>query len=176
MGLTSRIKAFRVQRYINTYEDEALSAIIPGIALQELWHMMSLAERALVLVSGFVVITGLLGMLGCLLTGLQARRREMAILRAVGAKPAHIFFLLTFEASLLTFMGITLGVLGMFTALGLAAPYIQQVYGIAITLSSLTSYEWNLVGIVQLAGCFIGIIPAVLSYKHTLADGMSVRT
>lgn len=83
-----------LQRQINNYPKEPLSAILPGIALSELWGMMSVAEQALMVISAFVVVAGLLGMLTGLLTSLQERRREMAILRAMGAQPKHIFFCL----------------------------------------------------------------------------------
>ncbi|NMU84769.1 FtsX-like permease family protein, partial [Vibrio parahaemolyticus] len=76
--------------------------------------MMSVAEQALMAVSGFVVIAGLLGMLSSLLTSLQERRREMAILRAMGARPRHVFSLLISEASLLTAAGIITGVTGLY--------------------------------------------------------------
>ncbi|MBE3999514.1 FtsX-like permease family protein, partial [Vibrio parahaemolyticus] len=81
-------------------------------------------------VSGFVVIAGLLGMLSSLLTSLQERRREMAILRAMGARPRHVFSLLISEASLLTAAGIVTGVLGLYAILALLQPLIQQHYGI----------------------------------------------
>ena len=110
LGLNSKIQTFALQREINNYRQEPLSAIMPGIALHELWGMMSVAEQALLIVSGFVVVAGLLGMLSSLLTSLQERRREMAILRAMGARPRHVFGLLISEASALTFLGITLGV------------------------------------------------------------------
>ncbi|MEF1240568.1 ABC transporter permease, partial [Vibrio campbellii] len=99
VGLKSRIQTFALQRQINTYPKEPLSAIMPGVALHELWGMMSVAEQALMAVSGFVVVAGLLGMLSSLLTSLQERRREMAILRAMGARPRHVFSLLISEAS-----------------------------------------------------------------------------
>ncbi|MDW2328970.1 ABC transporter permease, partial [Vibrio sp. 1401] len=132
VGLKSRIQTFALQRQINNYPKEPLSAIMPGVALHELWGMMSVAEQALMAVSGFVVIAGLLGMLSSLLTSLQERRREMAILRAMGARPRHVFSLLISEASLLTAAGIVTGVLGLYAILALLQPLIQQHYGIKL--------------------------------------------
>ncbi|WP_413285296.1 ABC transporter permease [Vibrio sp. MA40-2] len=175
LGLKSKIHTFTLQRQINTYKKEPLSAILPGIALQELWGMMSIAEKALMAVSGFVVVAGLLGMLSSLLTSLQERRREMAILRAMGARPKHIFILLISEASALTFVGILAGILGLYSLLALAQPIIQQMYGINIELSILSSHEWMLLALVQLAGIIIGFIPAFSAYRKSLSDGMTIR-
>ncbi|MGF1727681.1 ABC transporter permease [Photobacterium nomapromontoriensis] len=175
LGLKSKIQTFTLQRQINTYPQEPLSAILPGVALHELWGMMAVAEQALMAVSVFVVIAGLLGMLSSLLTSLQERRREMAILRAMGARPIHVFALLISEASALTLAGIVTGVAGLFLLLNVAHPIIQHHYGINIALTGITSYEWMLLGLVQLAGIIIGFIPALSAYKKSLNDGMTIR-
>ncbi|HCE1548316.1 peptide ABC transporter permease [Vibrio parahaemolyticus] len=175
VGLKSRIQTFALQRQINNYPKEPLSAIMPGVALHELWGMMSVAEQALMAVSGFVVIAGLLGMLSSLLTSLQERRREMAILRAMGARPRHVFSLIISEASLLTAAGIVTGVLGLYAILALLQPLIQQHYGINLTLSTLSAYEWMLLSFVQCAGIVIGFIPAFRAYRQSLSDGMTIR-
>lgn len=175
LGLKSKLQTFALQRQINTYTKEPLSAILPGVALHELWGMMSVAEQALMAVSGFVVIAGLLGMLSSLLTSLQERRREMAILRAMGARPKHVFSLLILEASSLTFIGIVAGTLALYLILTLASPIIQQSYGINLSIVTLSSYELSLLGLVQLAGTVIGFIPALRAYKQSLSDGMTIR-
>ncbi|WP_159739536.1 ABC transporter permease [Vibrio atypicus] len=175
VGLKSKIQTFALQRQINTYNKEPLSAILPGVALHELWGMMSVAEQALMAVSVFVVIAGLLGMLSSLLTSLQERRREMAILRAMGARPRHVFSLLILEASALTFIGLIVGVLGLYTLLAIAAPIIQQNYGINLTMMTLSHYELSLLAMVQGAGTVIGFIPALRAYKQSLSDGMTIR-
>ena len=94
----TKITIFGVQRRINEYREEPLLAIIPGVALQELWDLMSVAENVLRVVSSMVVVTGLLGMLTVILSSLEARRREMAVLRSVGARPLHVFALFMSEA------------------------------------------------------------------------------
>jgi len=175
LGLKSKIQTFALQREINNYRQEPLSAIMPGIALHELWGMMSVAEQALLIVSGFVVVAGLLGMLSSLLTSLQERRREMAILRAMGARPRHVFGLLISEASALTFLGITLGVAVLFALIAVVAPIVQQSYGINISISAITPHEWKLLMLVQVAGIIIGFIPAFRAYRLSLSDGMTIR-
>ncbi|KGY11152.1 peptide ABC transporter permease [Vibrio tubiashii] len=175
VGLKSKIQTFSLQRQINTYPREPLSAIMPGVALHELWGMMSVAEQALMAVSVFVVVAGLLGMLSSLLTSLQERRREMAILRAMGARPRHVFSLLILEASVLTFIGLLAGTMGLYIMLSVAAPIIQQSYGINLQVNALSYYEWLLLAAVQLAGTIIGFIPAFRAYRQSLSDGMTIR-
>lgn len=175
LGLKSKIQTFALQRKINQYRQEPLSAILPGVALHELWGMMSVAEKALMMVSVFVVVAGLLGMLSSLLTSLQERRREMSILRAMGARPRHVFALLISEAAALTCTGIVVGMLGLYAMLAIAAPLIESQYGIRIELNTLSAHEWQLLGYVQSAGIVIGIVPALRAYRQSLSDGMTIR-
>lgn len=175
LGLKSRIQAFSLQRTINSYPSEPLSAIMPGIALHELWGMMSIAEQALLAVSGFVVIAGLMGMLTNLLTSLNERRREMAILRAMGARPVHIFFLLISEATVITAAGILSGIGLLYLAMAIAQPILQTQFGMVLSLSAPTAYEYFLLGMVQIAGMLAGFIPALQAFRHSLSDGMTIK-
>jgi putative ABC transport system permease protein len=175
VGLKSRIAAFSVQRYVNQYRQEPLLAILPGVALQELWDLIKIAERALLVISGFVVVVGLSGMLIALMTSLNERRREMAILRSVGARPMHVFLLIVGESAMLTLSGVIAGVMLLYGALVASQPLILSNYGLHIAIGGLSPYELRLIGIVCLSGIFIGIIPAYQIYRYSLADGMTIR-
>ena len=175
VGLNSRIATFKVQRYVNNYTEEPLTAILPGVALSELWGIIGIAENALLIVSAFVVVVGLFGMLTALLTSLNERRREMAILRSVGARPSHIFALIMGEAVVLAAAGIALGLGLLYGLLIVARPVIEARYGISLALGNLTPHEFLLLGIVLLAGFVAGALPSYRAYKLSLADGLSIR-
>ena len=176
VGLKSRLAAFRLQRAINEYRAEPLSAILPGAALQELWGLVGTAETALKVVSAMVVATALLGMLTMILSTLNERRREMAILRSVGARPRTVLGLLMAEAGVLTAAGVVLGVLLLYAALLLARPYVDATYGLNLPIGPLKPEAWATLGAVVLAGCAAGLLPALRAYRLSLADGMTVRT
>jgi putative ABC transport system permease protein len=176
LGLTNRISTFAVQREINQYRGEPLLAILPGVALQELWSLLGVAEKALLIVSGFVVLTGLVGMLTAILSSLNERRREMAILRSVGAKPRHIFGLLLFEAASLALAGILLGLLFMYLGLWIAQPIILAQYGLWVPITPPTLYQWGLLGVILSASILMGSVPAWRAYRQSLVDGLSIRT
>lgn len=175
IGLKSKIATFKVQRDVNDYAEEPLTAILPGVALSELWGIIGIAENALLIVSGFVVVVGLFGMLTALLTSLNERRREMAILRSVGARPAHIFALIMGEAAALTLAGIVLGLALLYGLLLIGRPIIEARSGIYIALGGLTPHEILLIGLVLLAGFVVGALPSYRAYRLSLADGLSIR-
>ncbi|MBV1934290.1 MAG: ABC transporter permease [Parvibaculaceae bacterium] len=175
VGLKSRIATLQLQRQINEYQQEPLLAIIPGVALSQLWDVVSVAEQALSAIAGFVIIIGLMVLLTSLFTSLNERRREMALLRALGARPWHIGALLTSEATLLAGVGSMLGVCLVNGLLYVAAATIESHYG--VTLSSLApgAYDGSIVLLVTVAGFVIGLLPAALAYRRSLADGLTVR-
>ncbi len=175
LGLNSKIATFSLQREINEFRGEPLLAILPGVALQELWSLMGTAEKALFVVSLFVVLTGLIGMLTAILTSLNERRREMAILRSVGARPWHIASLLIVEAFALALAGVLLGVLLLYVGIAGAQGFIQANYGLYLPLNMPSRYEWTLLGAILSAALMMGCVPAWRAYRQSLADGLSIR-
>ena len=175
VGLDSRIAIFALQRQINEYREEPLLAIIPGVALQELWDLMSVAENVLRVVSVTVVATGLLGMLTVILSSLEARRREMAVLRSVGARPFHVFALFMSEAGVLAVLGGAGGVILLYIALAVGQPIIAREFGLHVPIELPAFADWSIIAAVVVAGFAAGAIPALRAYRLSLADGLSMR-
>ena len=176
LGLNRRIDTFAVQRQVNQFSGEPLLAIMPGVALQELWSLLSVAEKALLLVSACVVLTGLVGMLSAILGSLNERRREMAILRSVGAKPWHIFSLLVLEAMALAAAGILLGLGLLYIGLWIAQPVLEQEYGLFMPLGWPSPAEGKLMAGILGASLLLACIPAWRAYRLALVDGLSIKT
>ena len=175
VGLKSKLSIFKIQRRINQFRGEPLLAILPGVALQELWDLMSVAEAALGLISIFVVIVSLLVMLTMLFSSLNERRREMAILRSVGAGLSHIFFLLIVEAGLIVLFGILLGLLMMYSTLYFAQAIIEADFGLFLSIQTLSSHEIFILAVLFFSGLALGAIPAYRAYRQSLMDGMNIH-
>ncbi|MFK8083070.1 MAG: ABC transporter permease [Granulosicoccus sp.] len=175
VGLESRAAVFREQRAINNYREEPLLAILPGVALQELWGLVSVAELALLIVSGCVVFAGLVNLISVLLAGLSERRREMAVLRSTGARPGHVFLLLCIESTVLTLGGIIAGLMLHYVLTGLGAIFLQQEFGLSIDLSLPNTTDLKILLSIALAGFVAGTVPALQAYRKSLSDGLSQR-
>jgi putative ABC transport system permease protein len=176
VGLKSRLGVFSLQRFVNEYRDEPLTAVLPGVALQELWSLVGVAETALIIVSALVVATALLGMLIAILSTLNERRREMAILRSVGAGPGHVLGLLVAEAALLAALGVLAGVALLYTGLAAARPFVEQAFGLYLDLAWLDAREALILAGVVATGTLVGVLPGLRAYRHSVVDGMTVRT
>jgi len=176
VGMKTRAAVFALQYEINQqYDREALLAVLPGIALQELWRITGLAEQILRVVAGLVVLAGLMGMLTALLTTLNERRREMAILRACGARPWQIATLLLLEAAWITALGIVFGLVLATTAQLALAPWLLERFGVAVSLAWPSAWQWLVLAAIWVIGVVIALVPAAMVYRRTLADGMQVR-
>ncbi len=175
LGTKSRMDALRLQREINTFGGEPLLAVLPGVALNQMWRAISYAEDGLRVITIFVVIVGLLGMLVSVYTSLNARRREMAILRAVGAGPGRIIGLLVLEAGFLAVAGSILGVVMVYTLLIGAQPIIESQFGLYLPIRPLGAIEYTYLAGVVAAGFLMGFVPAFKAYRTSLTDGLSVR-
>ena len=176
LGLDHRSQVLSMMTFINKYDDEAIMAIMPGAALLELWSMLSLVEQILFIISMLVVAISLTSMLIILLTNLNQRRREMAILRAIGARPKHILGLLFGEAAFIVISGIILGITILYCVLLIIKPFILHNFGVYIELTALSAHEITLMLLLAIAGVIISIWPSFQAYRYTLSDGISVKS
>ena len=173
VGLKSRAQVFSAQRQINNYRGEPLMAILPGVAMDELWGVIGAGEKSLLLMSGLIALVSLLGMVAVVLAGLNERRRELAVLRAVGARPAHVVWLLALEGLLATAAGIVLGAAALLVV-GLAlAPWLLNQFGLVLSVTSITAMQLWLLGGLLLTGFLASLIPGWRAYRLSLVDGLS---
>lgn len=175
VGIENRLKVFSLQRAINNYPREPLLAILPGVALQELWQIIGIAEVALIGVSAMVVVTALLGMMAMIFSSLNERRREMAIFRAMGARPLVIFGMLIFEASMIAVSGAILGFALAYIGLYFARPIVDSAFGLWLPSAAPTLNEFSLIAAVVAASIIVSLLPAIRAYRLSLSDGMTVQ-
>lgn len=176
VGLESRAAVFSVQRDINEFDAEPLMGILPGVALDELWEVIGTGERAMLLMSGLVALVSLGGLVSVVLAGMGERRRELAVLRAVGASPRDVLFLLMLEGTLVTVGGIVVGVGALVAAAAALAPWLQSAFGLAVDWGSPTPMHGILLAGLVVAGCLASLVPGWCAYRISLADGLSPRS
>ena len=174
VGLKSKTSIFSLQRFTNEFENEPLSAVIPGVALQQLWGLIGVAEYALLGVSAMVVVAGVLGLLASMLVSLNERRREMSVLRSVGARPGHIFSLLLSEAAMLAFFGALFGLLLVQVGILAVRQYATSEFGIQLSVG-LRPFDLYVLGGILGIAVLVSTIPAWRAYRNSLADGLTVR-
>jgi putative ABC transport system permease protein len=175
IGLKQRAAVFRVQRQINDYAEEPLMGVLPGVALDQLWQVVGVAERVLLAVSAMVVAVGLAGLVAVVLAGLNERRRELAILRSVGARPRDVFLLLMMEALGIAVLGALCGVLILAVLTAALAPVAAARYGLIIETTFIAGSELALLAAVVAIGVLASLIPGYRAYRISLSDGLTPR-
>ena len=175
VGLRSRPLALQLQRFVNEYEAEPLMAIVPGATLQQLWDLVGVAETALMAVAVLVVVAGLIGMTTTLLAGLAERRREMAVLRAVGAGRGWVFALLIVESAMLAAAAAVVGAAAAHGAMFAGRAALEDRFGLALAGGTPDTFDLAVVVGVTLAGVLAAAFPAWRAYRYSLADGLAVR-
>jgi putative ABC transport system permease protein len=175
IGLKSRADVFRLQRHINGYKGEPLLAVMPGVALDELWQTLDMVERTLLALSALVVVVGLAGLMATLLASLNERRRELAILRALGAGPGEIFLMLTLEGLLVTTLGVLLGCALLAAGIFFGAPLLQSQFGIILTWRLFAPNEIILLLSILATGLLASLVPGWRAWRMSLADGLTPR-
>lgn len=175
VGLKSRAAVFSVQRWVNGFRDEPLMAILPGVAMDELWGLIGPGEQALLLMSGLVALVSMAGLMAVVLAGLNERRRELAVLRSVGASPWHVLALLAFEGLWVTVAGMVLGVLALAGLTWAAAPWLQSAFGLTLQLAAPTALQGALLGGLLATGLLASVLPGWRAYRLSLSDGLSPR-
>ncbi len=176
VGIERKVMTFQVQRQINEFRDEPLSAVLPGVALSELWRIMGQFERALLGITGFVVVTSLIGLIAVLLTLQAQRRREIAILRATGASPSLVTALHVIECITLAVIACLLALALSAGGLALISPWLLQNHGIQIGLRPLASAEWLILASVPATAALVGLIPALQAWRQSRHHGLSHGT
>ncbi|TYK65748.1 ABC transporter permease [Colwellia echini] len=170
VGLKSKITTFQLQRQINNFTGEAMLAILPGIALSELWQMMSILENTLLLVSALVFVSACLGVSAMLLSSIRERTREIQLLRVIGASPMFLFLLVELEALLIAVISIIFGAGLLSLSLFFAQSYLVSYLGLHISINIFSTSSLYLLGIIITASLLVAMIPSIMCYRQSASN------
>jgi putative ABC transport system permease protein len=173
VGLHQRSQVFQVRRQIENSPLEPLMAILPGVTLDELWQVLSVAENTLLLVGVVVSLASLMSVAALVLAGLSARRREFAILRALGLSPRSMLNLVLLETGFVALVGVMVGLVVQRLALVLSADWLRGTMGIDLQLWSIPTEAWWALGAMLAIAVLIALVPAWRVYRWSLSDGLS---
>jgi putative ABC transport system permease protein len=173
LATKSRVSTLYLQREINNYKPEPLTAIIPGLTLQQLWQILDYADTTLSIISAAVLVVGLLAMLIALYTALNERRREIAILRVIGLHARQIFALFIIESLVIAIVGTALGIAVVYGLLFLLRGYIENHFGLPIAAVGISIRVEIYAASTILGAALLGTIPAFRAYRNSLTDGLN---
>ena len=173
VGLKSPSAVFEVQRAVNRFAAEPLMAVLPGIALDELWQVLGVVHKSMRAMTICVALVALMGLTATILASLNERRRELAVLRAIGATPLFIFGLLALEGLAMIVAGTLLGIVSLAVIAWATGGLLRAQLGFALSPWPVTMDEWIWLGVLLLGGLVICAFPGYRAYRQSLADGLN---
>ena len=172
IGTKNKFSIFNLKNEINDYRYEALSAILPGLSLLQLWETISNVEVVFQITAVIVVVIALLGLLLAMFMSINQRQREISILRTIGAHPFDILMLILYECLLVTVSGVLLGLLLTVIFINGLKPWLEAKVGVHINSILITTQEINLCFLIIGAGILVGFIPAFIAYRRSLSESI----
>lgn len=169
---------FSLQLYDKINREPYAQAAFAVNEIKNLFDIVGNIDWAFFFITALVIVVALIGVMVALYNSLAERRREIAILRSLGAHRSRIFSIIALEAALTSFFGALFGiVLSKILSLVLKG-FVLEKTGIEISVAL-----WSVVGgvpvelallvIVTLVGALAGIIPAVEAYRTDVAKNLS---
>jgi len=148
-------------------------AAAPAIEAARLFSTLGFGLDTVTAFAGILIASSGLGMLIALTTRMRERRRELAMLRLLGAPPGQLFAMVVIEALLLAGLGAILGLL-----VGHAAAWAMEAFlpaGGAMTALELRvrPSEWLIPALALGTGLVAAIIPAFAAYRTDVASALA---
>jgi putative ABC transport system permease protein len=168
LGLKNRVTALQLQYQLNQRSKEPVLAILPGMALAELWQIMGNVEALLLLLSSFIVVSALIGLATMLLATMRERYQEIAVLRTIGASPAALLILVQLEALLIALAGCCVSMLVVTGLLTVLKPWLSAEFGLFLNDILLSSNSVAIVILVLVSTYMVSFFPAYAAYKRGL--------
>ena len=171
VGLNSPITTLQVKRWVDEFADEALLAILPGVALTQLWELVGNVEAILLGISILILVSSLLGLNAMLLASMRERHREIEVLRSIGAPSSFIVSLLMIESLLIVSVGVVLAVLSLLASITAANTLFAETFGLMISSQILSPSNITALGLIYLTAILVTLLPALQAYRVSRAVG-----
>jgi len=171
LKLRSPIHAFPLYRQINDRQDAM--AAFPAAEIRKLFDIVGNIDRLLFAQAILVLVVAGVAIAVSIYNSMSERRREIAILRALGARRATIFSIVLLEAMTICVMGAAAGLLGGHLVVAAANGALYRASGVVIPAFHIQALEWYILSIAVILGAISGIGPAWGAYRTDVAKNLA---
>jgi len=173
IGLKSKLTLFNFSKNIREYPKEAISAVIPGIALSELWSIVGLVDKGFQLLSWIIIAISLIAMVTLIIASLDNRKQEMTIYRANGASPKFLAMMVLCESLVIGLTAIVGAIILVTIVTYFATVQLNLALGISPSFKWISMGEIIVFSFILLAGALSSLIPAVMVFRKNLHQTLS---
>jgi putative ABC transport system permease protein len=144
-----------------------------GATVAKLFDRFSWVERVLGFICSLVVIVGTASILTSIYNSMNERRREIAVLRALGARRTTVSGAIVLESAVIAALGMLLGFVIYALIAAVATGAIRAQTGVV-----LDALRWHWIMLVAPLGvmavaALLGVVPAIKAYRTDVADGLA---
>ena len=173
IGLKSKLTLFNFSKNIREYPKEAISAVIPGIALSELWSIVGLVDKGFQLLSWIIIAISLIAMVTLIIASLDNRKQEMTIYRANGASPKFLAMMVLCESLVIGLTAIVGAIVLVTIVTYFATAQLNLALGISPSFKWISMDEIKVFSLILLAGALSSLIPASMVFRKNLHQTLS---
>lgn len=164
---------FQLNQAVNQQGKVATMAFPIGRTMAELFDKIGWLNRVLELVAYLVVVVAAGSILASIYNTINERRREFAILRALGARRTTVFSAIVLEAAIIAALGTIFGFLVYAAILSVTAYIVRQQTGVVLDVFR-PDWIWLLVPLLMIAvGAVAGLLPALKAYRTDVAENLT---
>jgi putative ABC transport system permease protein len=160
--------AYYLRTQLKTRESQAL---FPAEVLNELYATLGNVRDLMAVLTVATQILVLIAVLVALLVGFLARRRQFAVLRAIGASRRYVFTVIWLEVGILIAAGSVIGLVLGWGGAQMLSLWLARTAGFAMPVS-LGMSEFALCGLLALCGFALALLPASLGQGQSIAVGL----
>jgi putative ABC transport system permease protein len=173
LTFTTPQAGFTLSQRINRQGTVATLAWPIGRVMAELFDRIGWVSRILGLVAYLVIVVATGSILASIYNTMNERRREFAILRALGARRTTVFGVIVLEAMTITLLGIAAGFLVYSGILAAALVTIREQTGVVIAPFRGDVALWLVPLGMLAAGALAGLAPAFKAYRTDVATSLA---
>ena len=172
----SAIAGFQMDMMYNKQGNRLTFAWPIGSVMAELFDKIGWFDRVLTLVSYLVALVATGSILSSIYNSMNERRRDLAILRALGARRTTVFSAIVFEAAAIAALGMAAG-FGIYLGLmAVVAGIIRAQTGVVLDPFAFNPVMlWSPAAFIAL-GALSGIVPAMKAYRTDVASNLTPQS
>ncbi|MCW5766883.1 MAG: ABC transporter permease [Phycisphaeraceae bacterium] len=175
-GVYLRCRDGRVvgQVFAELRQDPGFTAALVQSEIRNLWGIVGSIDRIVVAIAAAVLVSSGIGILLALYNSMEQRRRQIAVLRVLGASQPRIFSLVLSESAVIGLLGAGAGVVLGFVGVQAVSAVLLEDYGLVVRPDPAVFARWALIvtGATMVLACLAGIIPAARAYATAVSRNL----
>ncbi len=173
VALRSPTAGFALDRHYNKDGARLTFAWPVGKTVAQLFDKVGWFAQVLRLTAALVALVALAAVLASIYNSMHARRRDIAILRALGARRATVFGAVVAEAGVITALGVVAGLAVYAIIISVAAAMIRERTGVVLEPFAFSAVFLWAPPLMIFFGALAGLAPAFKAYRTDVAANLA---